>query len=308
MILCVGLSPALDVTYRVPTLVPGATTRVASVETRPGGKAVNVARVLATLGVEVHLLGTAGGPTGAELARELDALDVPATLVPDTQETRRTVTVVADDGTTTLLSEPARTDAWAALRSAAAELVPGCQALVLSGSLPAGAPADALAQLVELASGHGVPTVVDTSGAALRSVLAARPTLLKPNAEELAELSDEADPLVAVTALAATHGVGVVASLGPDGVAAAADGRSWTARPSEVVAGNPTGAGDALVAGLARYLAGRDGGPLHDLGDALADGIALAVAAVHADVAGEVDPDTHREHVDRVRVREVAAR
>ena len=308
MILCVGLSPALDVTYRVPTLVPGTTTRVTSVQTRPGGKAVNVARVLATLGTDVHLLGTAGGPTGAELARELEALDVPATLVADTHETRRTVTVVADDGTATLLSEPARTDAWAGLLAAATELVAGAAVLVLSGSVPAGAPADALARLVELATGHGVPTVVDTSGPALRAALAARPTLVKPNAEELAELSDQPDPLVAASTVAAAHGVAVVASLGPEGVAAAADGRSWTARPGEVVAGNPTGAGDALVAGLARYLAGRDDGPLHDLGDALAEGVALAVAAVHADVAGEVDPDTHRRHVDRVVVREVAAR
>lgn len=308
MILCVGLSPALDVTYRVPSLVPGATARVESVETRPGGKAVNVARVLATLGTEVHLLGTVGGPTGAELARLLADSDVPATLVPDAHETRRTVTVVADDGTATLLSELARTDAWAEVLGACARLVPEATVLVLSGSVPAGAPADALAQLVDLATRHGVPTVVDTSGPALRSVLGARPTLLKPNADELAELSDHPDPLVAATTLAAAHGVGVVASLGEAGVAAAADGRSWTARPGEVVAGNATGAGDALVAGLARYLAGRDGGPLHDLGDALADGIALAVAAVHADVAGEVDPDTHREHVEQVVVREVVAR
>jgi tagatose 6-phosphate kinase len=308
VILCVGLSPALDVTYRVPRLLPGRTNRVASVQTRPGGKAVNVSRVLAALGEHAHLVVPAGGPTGAELDRRLTEAGIPATIVPDRQETRRTVTTVTDDGTATVLTEPASTEAWPELRRVAAELLPSARVLVLSGAVPAGAPPDALADLVQLATARGVPSVVDTSGEPMRAALAGGPTLVKPNADELAELGHDSDPVAAVQLLAGTYDVGVVASLGADGVAAAAAGRSWTARPAEVLVGNPTGAGDALVAGLARFLAGRSAGPLHDLGDALPDGVALAAAAVHRPHAGEIDLATHREHRDRVVVREGVAR
>ena len=70
----------------------------------------------------------------------------------------------------------------------------------MSGSLPHGAPPTALADVVRTAHAHATPVVVDTSGAALADALAARPTLVKPNADELAELTGERDPLVAATA------------------------------------------------------------------------------------------------------------
>lgn len=50
MILTVTLNAALDLTYHVPALRPHATHRVTDVAERPGGKGLNVARVLAALG------------------------------------------------------------------------------------------------------------------------------------------------------------------------------------------------------------------------------------------------------------------
>ena len=80
MIVAVGLNPALDVTYEVPALEPGASHRVQSVRERPGGKACNTARVLGQLSVEVALCGFAGGSRGARFRSALAATAEPPCL------------------------------------------------------------------------------------------------------------------------------------------------------------------------------------------------------------------------------------
>ncbi|NBH08091.1 PfkB family carbohydrate kinase, partial [Amycolatopsis sp. SID8362] len=65
MIVTVTPNAALDVTYTVDGLVPDAVHRARDVRHRAGGKGVNVARVLHALGVDVHAIATAGGPTGS---------------------------------------------------------------------------------------------------------------------------------------------------------------------------------------------------------------------------------------------------
>ena len=57
--------------------------------------------------------------------------------------------------------------------------------LVLSGSVPAGVPADIYARLLERVHKNGVRTVLDTSGDALKNALPCAPDLIKPNLDEL---------------------------------------------------------------------------------------------------------------------------
>lgn len=282
MILCVAPSPAIDVTYEVAGLHVGGTNRVTRVIERPGGKAVNVARVLTILGVPVVVLAPVAGGSGVRFGRELEALGVPADLVDAGQPTRRTLTVVEASGAATLLSEPSRVGDWSLLADRFACLVSSADVVVISGSLPSGAPTDAIAGLVRAA---GCPVVVDTSGPALAAAVAARPAIVKPNADELTELTGVDDPVAAVTSLLAATPITVVASLGADGLIAARPGELWRARPAARLLGNPTGAGDALVAGLARGLAGKQALP-----DMLADCVALSAAAVLAPYAGDIDP------------------
>jgi tagatose 6-phosphate kinase len=101
MILTVTLNPAWDVTYRVPELTRHGSHRVASALQRPGGKGLNVARVLHALGEPVTATGLLGGATGALVA---DALEVPHGFAAIAGETRRTVTVVDTDAT--IFNEP----------------------------------------------------------------------------------------------------------------------------------------------------------------------------------------------------------
>jgi tagatose 6-phosphate kinase len=94
----------------------------------------------------------------------------------------------------------------------------------------------------------------------------------------------------------------VVASFGSAGVVAATRSGTWEARPAGPVTGNPTGAGDALVAGLARGLA-HDRAALDHPEEVLRDAVALSAAAVRAPTAGEVDPAIHAHELAGVVVR-----
>jgi tagatose 6-phosphate kinase len=285
MIVCVCASPALDVTYGVDRLVTGGTNRVREVAQRPGGKAINVARLLHLLGEDVHVLTTAGGESGVALTAGLSSEGIAHEVIPATSPTRRTVTI-ADDATheVTVLNEPAVLEDWQRFLAGFDSVVRVAEVVVISGRLPTGAPLDGFAQITRLAKVHDCPVILDTSGLALPATLAARPMIVKPNADELHECTGETDPMLAAKSLAQQWQVTVVASQGADGLLAVRGESAWRARPARAVVGNPTGAGDAVVAGLARGLrAGTEFAPM------LSDCVALAAAAVLAPVAGELD-------------------
>ncbi|MCW3841559.1 1-phosphofructokinase family hexose kinase [Micromonospora yasonensis] len=304
MILTVTLNAALDVTYRVPALVPGATHRVTEVAERAGGKGVNVARVLHTLGDPVIATGLAGGACGTRIRSLLAAEGVREAFVQIAAESRRTV-VVAELEAATGLWEPGPTvtpNEWSGFLSRFADLVRGAAVVVLSGSLPPGVPADAYLVLVEAARDAGARTVLDSSGAALRHGLTAGPDLVKPNAEELACLVGQAltRPAAAVDAVRALAARTVVASFGPEGLLARTEQGSWQAFLPHPVAGNPTGAGDACVAALAHGMLHHRPWP-----ERLADAVALSAATVRAPVAGSVDLSDYRRLRRDVTVKEL---
>ncbi|WP_329133062.1 1-phosphofructokinase family hexose kinase [Streptomyces sp. NBC_01476] len=307
MIITVTLNTALDVTYRVAALRPHTTHRVLATEERPGGKGVNVARVLAALGHRTVVTGFAGGPCGAELRRLLAAA-APAglltdALVPTAGATRRTVGVVDEaTGDTTMFNEPGPTVApaeWTAFLGVYRELLadPAATAVALCGSLPPGLPVGAYAELVREARAAGVFVVLDTSGEPLRRGLAARPDLIKPNADELTGLTGFSEPARAARHARRRGARAVAASLGADGMLAVTEEGDWQARPPGRLSGNPTGAGDSAVAGLLSGLA--EGLPWPGR---LARAVALSAATVLAPAAGEFDPAAYAAALERVEV------
>ncbi|MEW2545840.1 1-phosphofructokinase family hexose kinase [Streptomyces sp. NPDC047002] len=307
MILTVTLNAALDLTYRTAALVPHATHRVTEVRERPGGKGVNVARVLTALGHEAVATGFLGGRTGDDVRRLLADLS-PATgdaFVRVEGTTRRTV-AVADgrSGDTTQFNEPGplvTAAEWRAFTDTYAELLGRADAVALCGSLPPGVHVGAYAELVRGARAAGVPVLLDTSGEPLRRGVAARPDLVKPNAEELALLTGAREPLRAAGDARRRGARAVVASLGPEGLAAVTADGSWLARPPSAVRGNPTGAGDSAVAALLAGLV--EGVPWPER---LRRAVALSSATVAAPAAGEFDQDAYAEVLPLVTVADTA--
>ncbi|MPY59918.1 1-phosphofructokinase [Streptomyces spongiae] len=301
MILTVTLNTALDITYRVRNLTPHTSHRVTEVTERPGGKGLNVARVLAALGHEATVTGFVGGTTGRVLREQLSrTTGVVDALLPIAGTTRRTVAVVDATGDTTQLNEPgpAVTPAeWSAFQEAYEHLLADASAVALCGSLPQGVPVGAYAGLVRAARTANVPVLLDTSGEPLRRGVAARPDVVKPNAEELAELTGSHEPFRAARDARRRGAHAVVASLGAEGQLAHTAEGHWRATPPRRLRGNPTGAGDSAVAGLLSGLVERLPWP-----ERLARAVALSAATVLAPVAGEFDRAVYEELVGQVRV------
>ena len=332
MILVVCLNPALDITFSVPVVDWAGVNRPRSVEVRPGGKGVNVARTLLALGEEVLVVGLAGGANGAALTSGLASLGIPANLTPIAGETRRTFAVL-DEGrrTAALFNEPGPPISAAEFSEflfSLEKVLTGCSAMVLSGSLPPGLPADTYATLIRTAGAtpltpssppspssdpQNIPVVLDAHGEALRLGVAAGPAIIKPNLAELEELAGQplslagdgtGRPSVASAAaeLRSAGAEAVVVSLGPAGLYADTAVGGWRVVPPPVDAPNPTGAGDAVLAGLTRGLVRDEPWP-----DRLRAAAALGTASALAPVAGEFGRDDYQRVLAGVTINEVVA-
>ncbi|MFJ8676477.1 1-phosphofructokinase family hexose kinase [Streptomyces sp. NPDC093589] len=303
MILTVTLNAALDITHHVTRLQPHTTHRVTDVAERPGGKGLNVSRVLAALGHRTVATGFAGGGTGDALRALLAETDVTDALVPVGGATRRTVAVVDEtSGDTTQLNEPGPTVSpaeWETFLGTFRELLGDARAVALCGSLPPCVPVDVYARLTRAARSAGVPVLLDTSGEPLRRGLAARPDLAKPNADELAALTGSTEPLRAARDARRRGAHAVAASLGAEGMLAVTSDGAWQAAPPQRIAGNPTGAGDSAVAGLLSGLVEELPWP-----DRLTRAVALSAATVRAPAAGEFDASAYEELLPRIVVTE----
>jgi len=316
VIVVVCLNPALDVTHHVDAVDWGGVNRPRAVRARPGGKGLNVARTLHALGVDVLVLGLAGGVTGAGMEAALRERCVPAAFTPVAGETRRTFSVV-DDSRVTAFHEAGPEvgeEEFAGFRRGYERALTGATAVVLSGSLPPGLAAGTYATLIETAAAAAVPAVLDTHGEALRRGAAAGPAIVTPNLTELAALAGPAaspapsppadGPANLATAAAAAGRLrgaqAVVITLGPDGLLAATGDGCWRARAPAAVAGNATGAGDAVAAALAHGLVlGRP------WDERLRHAAALGAASAAAPVAGEFRHQDYLGALSTVTVEEV---
>lgn len=306
MIITVTLNAALDVTYQVPRLRPHTTHRVSAATERPGGKGLNVARVAAALGHRAVATGFAGGPNG-EVLRTLLATHGSAedALTQIAGTTRRTVGVVDDTtGDTTMFNEPgpAVTAAeWTLFRTGYRKLLDEAalesSAVALCGSLPPGLSVGSYTDLIRDARTAGVPVLLDTGGEPLRRGLAARPDIVKPNADELARLTGSTEPAHAAHDARRRGAHAVAASLGAEGMLVVTGDGTWRALPPARLTGNPTGAGDSAVAGLLSGLIEGLTWPQR-----LARAVALSAATVLAPAAGEFDRAAYEDLLEQVEV------
>lgn len=283
MILTVSLNPAVDRTSVLEELVPGTVMRTRSTVTRAGGKGINVARAVCAAGGEALALYLAGGYTGAQLSALLAEEGVPARAVPCVAETRISLQIAEQSGRFSNINDqggPVTDSEINALFDLTRELLGPDDTLVLGGALPHGAPETIYARFVEEFSPLCRAVAVDADGAALRAAVEAGPSLLKPNAEELARYASLSHPseeqlLAAARALAEQTGGAVLLSLGAKGAALVTADRLLRALPTGAQAISTVGAGDSLLAG---FLLRREAGS--SPADCLRFGSAVATAKV----------------------------
>ncbi len=280
MIVTLTANPSVDRTIEVDVLRPGTVIRARASRVDAGGKGVNVARALAAHGCKATAVLPSGGAEGAQLEALLAGAGLNLLTVRIAGSIRANVTVAEADGTTTKLNEPGPGLSQAELDALAVTLTDAAaQAdwVVLSGSLSPGAPVGWYAGLIRQLGGTGPRVAIDSSGPPLAMAIAARPDLIKPNREELAELVGRpvdtiADVVGAALTLTASGVHTVLTSLGPAGAVLVRRDAAWHATAAALEPRSTVGAGDALLAG---YLAtGADG--VGALAEAVAWGSAAA--------------------------------
>jgi tagatose 6-phosphate kinase len=279
MILIVNLNLAVDHIVEVDELRAGEVQRSRGARSQAGGKGVNVARVLKTLGEESLLSGFAGGRAGELIEAGLRAENI-ASLLTRVREESRTCLVINDRARReqTVINAPGANVGeaeWRDFEAAYTRELQRAELVIIDGSLPPNLHADTYARLASAARDAGRRVIIDCAGAPLGHALGARPFLVKINGAEAGELLDM--PVIDFFgATQATRRVrergaeNAMITLGEQGALLDFAGVRYRFVAPQVRATNSVGSGDAAIAGLAAALS---------RGQTVEEAGALAVAA-----------------------------
>jgi 1-phosphofructokinase family hexose kinase len=296
MIITVTLNAAIDKSLAVPNFRLGRRHRTVEQRTMAGGKGVNIARTLKSLGQPVIATGFAGGATGTRIVEQLTEESILNDFVRIREESRTNTSVLdPTTGEQTEINErgPSVTEPELELfRDKLLYLARGAAIVVFAGSLPRGVEPDVYASLIRDLERSEVTTVVDTDGEPLRHAVRAEPDLVSPNvleAEELVghEFASEEERSLAMAEIIELGPREVIMTL-PDGCLAQVllDGQSQLKR-AQIEQREPIakrGSGDALLAG---YLAARYEGRPQD--QCLRFGVACGAESTARFGAGSID-------------------
>lgn len=257
MIVAAGLSPAWQQILLFDDFAVGQVNRAQSVAWCASGKVVNVAVALHHLRADCRMLTLVGGDFGAKIQIELAGFGLSARWIESLAPTRVCTTILNHSRqVTTELVENAPAiseDELEAFQRAFHEESANANVVVLSGSLPQGAPANYYSDLLEGISGRAI---LDIRGPELLALLGRRPFLCKPNREELSRtvgrpLETDADLLAAMREVNARGAEWVIVTQGRGAVFVTSTEASFYLNPPSVPVVNPIGCGDCLAAGVA---------------------------------------------------------
>lgn len=286
MILCLTPNPAIDRTLTLPSLSVGDVHRAEKVFVAAGGKGLNVARVIRTLGGEVLCMGFAGGHAGHLLADLAQNEELNSLWTWTGVETRTCTILVPANGDATVINEPGLPVSgsdWKRLRRDIRKSMLNSNLVCISGSWAPQAPADELRAVFGMLVEAGKQVWVDTSGSSLKTALECPGLCIKVNGSEIgAVLGFEVnDPNSAKRALMILGERGMRASVITLGAAGAllatAQGR-WSAQSPRVQVVSSVGSGDSFLGGLVNAL-DRGSDWSEALRDAIAAGAANALSA-----------------------------
>jgi len=284
MILCLTPNPAIDRTLYVDRLIPGDVQRARRVTVAAGGKGLNAARAIRSLGGNPLCMGLIGGHGGDLLAELAKQEGLTAQWTRTRNETRTCIILVQANQDAIVINENGieisldecktfLTDAWE--QSSYADLV------CVSGSLPPGFPLDQFESLLAGFVARGKPVWVDTSGKALKTALGVRGINIKVNAAELGGALDieisTMEQAAKATDLLRERGISQIAvTLGKDGAVFNMGAGTLAATSPTIKLVSSVGSGDAFLGGFLFALDGGDS-PEAALRKAVAAGAANAL-------------------------------
>ncbi|MBT2735993.1 1-phosphofructokinase [Bacillus sp. ISL-7] len=261
MIYTCTLNPSVDYVVHVQDFQLGELNRMSLDVKYPGGKGINVSRVLKRAGVESKALGFIGGFTGSYVEEFLNEEGISTNFIHVNGDSRINIKLKTDETETEINGQgPEVSNDQVRQLIKQVESLQNDDILVLAGSIPSSLPSDFYSKLTKIAKKQGAKVVVDASGKVLLDIVEQGPFFIKPNHHELGELFDVT---IKTPEEAIPYGQRLL-ELGAENVAISMAGKGALLITKEAIyqatvpkgtVKNSVGAGDSLVAGyLADYL------------------------------------------------------
>lgn len=282
MIVTLTPNTTLDQTVMIPAFALNRTIKATRSLYGMAGKPTDASWVLAELGLPSLALGFAAGAIGQKIEMMLHSRQIKTDFVQVEGESRVNMVIVCEDGrgqstitTSSLEVSLAQIDGLLARYEAALE---GASCVVVGGSLPTGVEPHFYTEAIGRARAKNIPVIFDAAEPNLSAGLAARPTFIKPNQDELSGLvgspvTDMATAYAAGKHILDSYGTCPIMTFGGEGALAVLPGRAYRIPALNINIVSTAGAGDAVLAGLAASI---------ERGQPIEDGLRLGMAAASA--------------------------
>ena len=259
MILTITLNPAVDKTVHTDSLLIGQVNRLKNVAEYPGGKGINVTRILRTLGGNVIAMGFVGGYNGTFIEEKVKECGAETSFTRIKGISRVNTNIIGGDGYVTELLDPGpvvneeeRSLFWTQYCENLAKV----DVVVISGSNPGGISDEFYVSLIREAKARGKKTIVDACSYSLRVAVKEKPYMIKPNIKELEFLVGKKIRTIEETVRQADELVQsgittVVVSMGNKGFIHVSDVLKERVKVPKVQVVTTVGCGDAMVAAYA---------------------------------------------------------
>lgn len=260
MILTVTANAAIDKRYVVERYGVGNVNRVKSCSANAGGKGINVARVASIVGERMTATGFLGGHAGKFISERVEARGIKSDFVWCEGESRTCINIWDEvNHQQTEFLEPGFSvtpDDCDKLIEKFTSILPECKVVTISGSTPKGADSSLYKRMIRAAREAGKPVILDTSGQLLEDCLLERPTMIKPNIDEIRALTgrpmNSREGMIRAARDLHEDGVEIVViSLGGDGSLVSCNEGVFDVKVPKIDAVNTVGCGDSMIAGFA---------------------------------------------------------
>ena len=310
MINTLTLNPAIDCILYLDEFRRNVTNRVKAIAETMGGKGTHVSMNLSVMGTPSRAFGFGFGQNGRRIIDMLAASKAEPCFITANEGESRVNYLIVEQRTrdSTLISNrgpqpsPAQTEALCALM---ARRIQEGDYLALSGDASNFSDPGIYNRVLERLSGKRLRLVLDASGESLRQCVGCGPYLLKPNEDELQQLTGlktatERDIVRAIAALDRYNIPIVAVTLGGRGSIVRAGDALYRVRSPQVEVYNSVGCGDCFVAGLLHGFE-RGAGLEDNLRYATAAGAAMAEEALSVNF----DPQRAMRLMDQVTIERI---
>lgn len=311
MISVITFNPSIDRLYKVDKFEVGSVQRADFVNPTAGGKGLNVAKVLRSLGEEVNCIGFLGGFNGEYIKSKLKDIGIENKFTNIQEETRVCLNIIDSNNISTEVLEKGPNISEEEIHrfeKDLEEVLKDTHVLVASGSLAKGLPPDYYFKIGTICNQRNIKFILDSSGDSLRLGMNASPYLIKPNIDELEDLSGEKikniEDVINVAEIMLSSGVkNICVSMGKDGMVFVNKDYIYKIEIPKIEVINPVGSGDSSIAGFALGISKG-----YDLENTLKLANACGMSNAMNIYTGSINLDDINKFIGEIKVNEYAKR